>query len=64
MDLMEELSNTIRLVEAEIPANPNSMQNEARAKSLERSLRKYFDKLEQAFPYKKLEQLYSKHVKE
>jgi len=63
MTVVAELNQIINLLEAKIPANPNSPENERKAKSLERDLAKYFKNLEQAFPYSRIEGLYNKYVK-
>ena len=62
IQVREELNSLIQILEAEIPANPNSPANLRRRKRLERELAKYFDKLEQAFPYSKLAGIYNKYV--
>ncbi|MCK5236314.1 MAG: minor capsid protein [Deltaproteobacteria bacterium] len=59
-----ELDNLILLLEAQIPANPNSPKNLKQRERLERELRKYFRSLEQAFPYSKLAGIYNRNVKE
>jgi len=64
MTVIAELNEIIELLEAEIPANPNSPKNLKRRKKLERELVRYFDKLEQAFPYSKLSSIYNRYVKE
>jgi len=64
MTVLEELNQIIDLLEAEIPANPQSLKNQRLRKKLERELADYFDKLEQAFPYSKLSGIYNKYVKE
>ena len=62
MTVIAELDQIIQILEAEIPANPNSLSNLRRRKELERKLAKYFDKLEDAFPYSKLEAIYNRYV--
>ena len=62
MTVIAELDEIINLLEATIPANPNSSANQGKAKSLERELAKYFGKIEQAFPYSKLESIYNRYV--
>jgi len=62
--LMTELDSLLEIVEARLPANPNSIKNLKLANQLERELAKYFKSLEQAFSYSRLESLYNKHVKE
>jgi len=64
MTLMAELDELIQLLEATIPANPNAPANIRQRKSLEKELQKYFNKLEQAFPYSKLAGIYNRHVTE
>jgi len=63
--IVAELNKLIQILEAtEIPANPQSPKNERLRKELERSLAKYFNKLESAFPYSKLTLIYNRNVKE
>jgi len=64
MTLLAELDQIINLMEAQIPANPESQRNQRLAKRLERSLAKYFKLLEDAFPYSKLAQIYNRYVTE
>ena len=61
--LTAELDNLIQLMEAEIPANPQSIKNQRLQKELRRELAKYFKSLEQAFSYTSLERIYYKFVK-
>ena len=60
--LIAELDKLITLLEAEIPANPNSPKNQKLQKRLEGELVKYFNKVEKAFPYSSLDKIYNKHV--
>lgn len=62
--VIAELDELINLLEAKIPANPNSLANRKLAKGLERELAKYFRALQDAFPFDQLDQLYYKYVKE
>ena len=62
--LIAELDNLMELLEAKIPANPNSPKNAKLRDALERSLARYFRQLEDAFPFSKLDRLYNKYVKE
>lgn len=62
MTVMAELDNLIQILEAQIPANPNSIGNVRQRKRLQRELSKYFDKLEDAFPYSKLSSIYNRYV--
>ena len=64
MSVITEIDSIIFLLEAQIPANPQSPANREKRRSLERELNKYFDKLEKAFPYSKLSTIYNKYVKE
>ncbi len=62
MSVVSELDSIITLLENSIPANQNSPANLRARKRLERDLAKYFDKLEQAFPYSKLAGIYNRYV--
>ena len=64
MTVIAELDNLILLLEAEIPANPESPKNERQRKRLEQRLAKYFRALGDAFPYNQIEKIYFRHVKE
>ena len=50
------------LLEAQIPANPNSPSNQRLKGILERQMRAYFKKLADAFPYAELERIYNRYV--
>ena len=62
--MITELTELIAILEAEIPANPQSTKNERLRARLQRGLTKYFDKLEKAFPYSSIDKLYNKYVTE
>ena len=62
MTVVAELNEIISLLEAQIPANPNSAGHLKQRKRLERELVKYFDRLDDAFPYSSLEKIYNKYV--
>ena len=64
MTVATEMTSIIQLLEARIPANPNSLANKRRERSLQRELVKYFNKLEKAFPYSKLSSIYNRYIKE
>ena len=64
MTVIAELNQLINLLEATIPANPNSPANERLAERLQRSLAKYFRALEDAFPYSRLDGIYNRYVRE
>jgi len=62
--VIAQIDQIVSLLEAEIPANPNSPVNQRLEKALQRELAKYFTDLGNAFPYSKLDRLYTKYVKE
>jgi len=64
MSVITEIDSIIFLLEAQIPANPQSPANQRKRRSLERELNKYFGKLEKAFPYSKVSAIYGRYVKE
>jgi hypothetical protein len=60
--LLSQLDELVQLLEADVPANPASPQNQKHERKYEAVLRSYFGDLEDAFPYGKLEELYNKFV--
>ena len=64
LTVLAELDEIISLLEAQIPANPQSPKNQRLKKRVERLMAKYFRDLADAFPYQKLEGIYNKNVKE
>ena len=58
------IDEIIALLEAEIPANPQSLPNKRRQNKLQREMAKYFKDLGDAFPYSKLASIYNRNVKE
>jgi len=64
MTVLTELDNLIQILEAKIPANPNDPKNQKLEGQLQKDLAKYFGELDDAFPYQKIDRLYSKYVKE
>ena len=64
MTVLTELDGLIQILEAQIPANPNAPANQKLSGKLEQKLVKYFNKLEKAFPYSRLERFYNKYIKE
>lgn len=62
--VLAELDKLISLLEAQIPANPNSPKNQRQKDRLRRELAKYFQRLAKSFPYKEIDRLYNKYVKE
>jgi len=57
-ELLNELSETIKALESEIPANPAAPKNERIEKGLEKSLRSYFKHLDDAVEWNELERIY------
>ena len=64
MSVLAELDQIIKILEADLPANLNSPQSQRLVSQLEKKLSKYFDHLADAFPYQKIDKIYTKHVKE
>jgi len=64
MTLVAEIDNLIQILEAKIPANPNSPANQRLEKALQKDLASYFKSLEDAFPFSKLDKIYNKYVTE
>ena len=62
-ELLTEIEKTIRLLEADIPANPASPKAERLEASLAKDMRAYFRDLSDALPWSDLEMLYYKLVK-
>ncbi len=62
--ILSELNHIITLLEAHIPANPQSPANQKRQDKLQRDMAKYFRDLEDAFPYSKLAAIYNRNVRE
>jgi len=60
--LITALDSVIGLLEANIPANPESPKNVKLANALEKDIQKYFKSLEDAIPMEKLEKVYNKYV--
>lgn len=59
---MQELDELITVLEANIPANPESPKNKRLADALERDMKKYFKQLEDAVPIEKLEKIYHRYA--
>ena len=64
MTVAAEIDQIISLLEAEIPANINSPQNQRLEGKLQRKLAKYFRALGTAFPYQKIDKIYNRYVRE
>jgi len=61
---LEELDETINLLEAQIPANPASDKNESVKNRMQRSLAQYFRSVDQAIDWNALEAIYYRNVKQ
>lgn len=65
MDSIDRLlSECIKLLEANIPANPASEKNEKIEKGMQKSLAQYFRQLDDALDWNTLEQIYYRNVKQ
>ena len=64
MSLVNELDETIELLEADIPANPASKKNERVENGMQRSLAGYFRSIDKAIDWTALEQIYYRNVKQ
>lgn len=62
-ELVRELTETIKALESEIPANPASEKNGSIEKGLQNSLKSYFKHLDDAVDWNELERIYYKNVK-
>ena len=60
--IMEEIRQTIAILEASLPANVNTPENQRLQKLLENDLIDYFDSLARAFPYHRLDAIYNRYV--
>ena len=61
---LEELDETINLLEAQIPANPASDKNESVKNRMQRSLAEYFRNIDNAIDWNALEAIYYRNVKQ
>ena len=64
IDLLNEIDQTIALLEADIPANPGSAKNEKLEKRMQRDLARYFRQLNDAIDIEGLEKTYYRNVKQ
>jgi hypothetical protein len=64
MNLIEELSEAIKELEAKIPANPEKPENIRRRARFENDLAQYFQRLDQALSIEELERLYYRWVEQ
>ena len=56
------IDEIISLLEAQIPANPQSVRNQKLKGKLEQKVGKYFKSLDNGFPYSKLAAIYNRYV--
>jgi len=61
---LQELDRLIEIAEDKIPANPRSPQNQKHRRAFQRAMERYFQNLETAFPYRKVERIYKRYVTE
>jgi len=64
VNLVNELDETIELLEANIPANPRSKKNERTQNGMQRSLAEYFRNIDDAIDWNALEQIYYRNVQQ
>ena len=64
MNLINEIDETVRLLENKIPANPASEKNESIQKRMQKSLAQYFQNIDRAIDWNTLEQIYYRNVKQ
>lgn len=62
--VLSELDGVLGLLEARLPANPGSEENQKLVKSLEADMQAYFKGLDMAIDWNALEALYYKKVKQ
>ncbi len=61
---LSELDRTISLLEARLPANPDSPQNAKLAREMQKDVAEYFRQIEMALPQAEFERLYYSNVKQ
>ena len=61
-EILQELSQIIRLLEAEIPASLENPANQKVEAGLKRELQRYFRQLDQALDWGALERIYYSNV--
>ena len=62
-EILQELDQIVRLLEAEIPASLENPANQKVEAGLKRELQRYFRQLDQAIDWGALERIYYKNVK-
>ncbi len=63
MNLKDELTETIRVLEARLPASVADPANQRLERQMAANMGEYFRQMELAFPYREVENLYMKLVK-
>lgn len=63
-ELINQLTETIKALENEIPANPAAPKNESIENGLRKELKKYFKHLDDAVSIEGLERIYYRNVKQ
>jgi len=61
-ELEQSLEDLIEAVAAKIPCNQEAPINQRHRRAFQKVMETYFKSLETAFPYKKLETVYNRHV--
>ena len=61
-DSLQSLEDLIEAVAAKIPCNQEAPINQRHRRAFQKVMETYFKSLETAFPYKKLERIYNRHV--
>ncbi len=61
--LLEALTDLREAVTRRLPANQESLENKKHAAAIERLMRRYFGRIETAFPWGNVTALYNRHVK-
>jgi len=63
-EILHELNQIVRLLEAEIPASLENPANQKIENGLKRELQRYFRALDQAIDWSALERIYYSNVRE
>ena len=62
--MINEIDETIKLLENQIPANPASDKNEKIEKRMQKAMAEYFQNVDKAIDWNGLEQIYYRNVKQ
>ena len=62
--LLEALTDLREAVTRRLPANQESPENKKHAAAIERLMRRYFGRIETAFPWGNVTALYNRHVRD